>query len=223
MPSRNGLRCLSGYQFKESSLLKRALTHRSFGPDNNERLEFLGDSVFGMVVSNLLYRRFPHAEEGQLTRMRARLVRRESLERIARRYHLGESLVLGSGALRSGGSNQASILADALEALIGAIYLDAGLTQTETFIESLFGEDLSQIDPQDLAKDPKTTLQEFLQERGLPLPTYCVKIIEGEAHQPRFLVDCLLGDRNSVYKGEGSSRRSAEQDAAKRALEEITG
>ena len=174
-------------------------------------------------MSNLLYRRFPHAEEGQLTRMRARLVRRESLERIARRYHLGESLVLGPGALRSGGSNQASILADALEALIGAVYLDAGLAQTEVLIESLFGEDLSQIDPEDLTKDPKTTLQEHLQENGLPLPRYCVKVIEGEAHQPRFLVDCLLGDRNSVYRGEGSSRRSAEQDAAKRALEEITG
>ena len=223
MPSQTSLQFLAGYRFKEASLLARALTHRSFGSDNNERLEFLGDSVLGMVVSTLLYRRFPEAEEGQLTRMRARLVRKESLDRIARRYRLGEALSLGPGALRSGGSNQASILADALEALIGAFYLDAGLAQTETMIESLLGEELSKIDPQDLAKDPKTTLQEHLQDKGLPLPRYCVKTVTGEAHQPRFQVDCVLGNQDFCFQGEGSSRRSAEQDAARRALEELSG
>ena len=223
MPSQTSLQFLAGYRFKEASLLARALTHRSFGSDNNERLEFLGDSVLGMVVSTLLYRRFPEAEEGQLTRMRARLVRKESLDRIARRYQLGEALSLGPGALRSGGSNQASILADALEALIGAFYLDAGLAQTETMIESLLGEELSKIDPQDLAKDPKTTLQEHLQDKGLPLPRYRVKTVTGEAHQPRFQVECVLGNQDFCFQGEGSSRRSAEQDAARRALEELSG
>jgi len=223
MPSQARLQLLSGYRFKEASLLARALTHRSFGSDNNERLEFLGDSVLGMVVSTLLYRRFPDAEEGQLTRMRARLVRKESLDRIARRHQLGESLALGSGVLRSGGSNQASILADALEALIGAVYLDAGLTQTESIIESLLSEELSEIDPLDLAKDPKTTLQELLQDKGLSLPRYRVTAVTGEAHQPRFQVECVLDDRGCCVQGEGSSRRSAEQDAAMRALDELSG
>ena len=166
-----------GHHFLDSTLLDRALTHRSFSAFNNERLEFLGDSVLGAIVSTILYRLYTDSEEGELTRMRAQIVKKNTLAQIARRLQLGNYLKLGGSAAKGGGTEIDSILADALEALIGAVYLDAGLEQAQITVEAVFEEELSSIDPERTAKDPKTELQELLQSRGLLLPKYKVENI----------------------------------------------
>lgn len=210
-----------GHSFADEALLRQALTHRSAGRNNNERLEFLGDAVLGFVTAELLYQRFHTATEGQLTRMRAALVRRETLAEIARELELGPSLVLGEGELKSGGRNRKSILADCLEALIGAVYLDSGMSAARTLIEKLLGERLDVMDPRDAAKDAKTRLQEHLQSLQMPLPDYSVTDVEGEGHDQSFHVVCELKGLGLATRGSAGSRRKAEQMAAARALEEL--
>ena len=207
-----------GYHFLDSRLLDRALTHRSFSAFNNERLEFLGDSVLGVIVSAILYRLYSDSEEGELTRMRAQVVKKDTLAHIARRLQLGNYLKLGGSASKGGGTDNDSILADALESLIGAVYLDAGLEQAQNSVEEIFEEEFNVIDPGRTAKDPKTELQELLQSKGLLLPKYKVESISGSSHEPDFVVSCYVEDNHLVQTGTGSSRKSAEQAAAKKLL-----
>jgi ribonuclease-3 len=207
------------YRFRDPRLLARALTHRSLGPDNNERLEFLGDSVLGFVISDLLFTRNPAASEGRLTRMRAALVRRDTLAAIARELELGPSLRLGSGELKSGGHDRASILADAYEALVGAIYIDGGAGAAREFIERTMGDRFDEIRERTSLKDPKTLLQELLQKRGLPVPNYTLVGVSGEAHRQQFQVECAIEGIAGAVRGEGTSRRQAEQRAAEAALD----
>jgi len=206
-----------GFEFSDDTLLHRALTHRSFSPDNNERLEFLGDSVLNLIVSTELYRRFHDLSEGELTRLRAMLVREGTLADIARSIELGEFLRLGGGELKSGGFDRDSILADAFEALLGAIYSDGGLDAVTRVILQLFAKRLESLDSSKVPKDSKTELQEELQKLGRPLPVYELRSIEGEPHAQQFFVDCIV-DNMPVVSGEGSSRRNAEQDAAAKML-----
>jgi len=206
-----------GFEFSDDTLLHRALTHRSFSPDNNERLEFLGDSVLNLIVSTELYRRFHDLSEGELTRLRAMLVREGTLADIARSIELGEFLRLGGGELKSGGFDRDSILADAFEALLGAIYSDGGLDAVTRVILQLFAKRLESLDSSKVPKDSKTELQEELQKLGRPLPVYELRSIEGEPHAQQFFVDCIV-DSMPVVSGEGSSRRNAEQDAAAKML-----
>lgn len=212
-----------GYSFEDAGLLDQALTHRSLGSHNNERLEFLGDALLGFVVAQLLYESEPGAHEGRLTRLRARLVRRETLAAIARDLQLGAVLRLGPGELKSGGRRRDSILADAFEALIGAIYLDADLASCRAVLESLYRERLADATREAGLKDAKTRLQEALQGRGLGLPRYVVVKREGAAHDQRFTVECQLDAVTTAVTGTGTSRRKAEQDAASRALEALDG
>lgn len=209
---------LLGYTFKNDKLLQRALTHRSFSADHNERLEFLGDSVLGLAVSDWLYNRLQDAPEGDLSRMRANLVRQESLYGVALQLGLAQGLRLGEGELRSGGLQRASILADALEATIGAIYLDAGYEAAQKVVNHLFAQVDLNSNKLVAAKDPKTELQEWLQARKMPLPMYEVERIEGAAHQQTFHVVCMMESLQLRRTGQGSSRRAAEQEAARLAL-----
>ena len=206
------------YRFHDVTLVEQALTHRSVGHRNNERLEFLGDAVLGCVIAEELYRRFPGASEGDLTRLRATLVKGESLSEIGRELSLGDYVRLGSGELKSGGFRRDSILACAVEALIGAAYLDGGYTAAGTLIRSLYQERLESVSPEDELKDPKTRLQEFLQSRKLPLPSYELVKVEGEAHDQTFYVECIAEMLKERISGHGSSRRKAEQSAAKKML-----
>lgn len=208
-----------GYSFRDAQLLARALTHRSKGSANYERLEFLGDSILSFVVADALYDRFPRLSEGELTRLRASLVRRETLAGVARELGLGEHLELGGGELKSGGFDRNSILADALEALFGAIYKDSGLEDVRTVVLGLFRPVLERIDPDAILKDPKTRLQECLQRRALPTPSYEVLTVSGEPHQQHFVVECRVTGLAGPVRGEGASRRHAEQAAAARACE----
>lgn len=208
-----------GHRFEREELLTQALTHRSFGPCNNERLEFLGDALLGFVIAESLIERFPNVNEGTLSRMRAALVKRESLAQLARELKLGEALRLGPGEIRTGGHERDSILADALEAVFGAIYLDAGFERARSVILGLFASRLEQIDARESGKDPKTRLQEWLQAARRPLPEYQVLAVEGEQHEQTFLVSCQLQDAALVTQGTGSSRRRAEQAAAEQMLE----
>jgi len=210
-----------GHGFGRPESLRQALTHRSFGSPHNERLEFLGDSVLNCAVAGALYQRFPELREGELSRLRANLVRQETLAGIARDLGLGECLRLGEGELKSGGAARPSILADALEAVIGAIYVDAGFDAVRAVVERLFAPAIGNIDPSDAGKDPKTALQEVLQGRHLPLPRYSLLATHGEAHAQEFEVECLIPDLAIRSLGRGSSRRNAEQQAAQRALAEI--
>jgi len=212
-----------GYRFERRDLLLQALTHRSFGTPHNERLEFLGDSVLNCVVAALLFRRFGNLREGDLSRLRANLVRQESLHRIAERIKLGDFLRLGEGELKSGGFRRPSILADALEAVFGAVFLDAGFDVAQTMIETLCADAVAQIDPRDAGKDPKTALQEHLQGRRLSLPVYTLISTRGEAHAQEFEVECLITELDLRTHGIGSSRRSAEQEAARLAVRQLTG
>ncbi|MBW6392156.1 MULTISPECIES: ribonuclease III [Halomonadaceae] len=207
-----------GYSFRDDSLLELAVTHRSFGGQNNERLEFLGDSIVNFVIAEALYERFPQAREGQLSRLRARLVRGQTLAELAREMAFGECLRLGSGEMKSGGHRRDSILADAVEAVLGAIYLDAGMDVARARVLAWYAERLEAIDLQDTQKDPKTRLQEFLQSRQSPLPRYEVVSVEGEAHDQTFTVECHVELLDSHTLGTGSSRRHAEQQAAELAL-----
>ncbi|MGP9823245.1 ribonuclease III [Ectopseudomonas khazarica] len=207
-----------GYSFKDQDLMILALTHRSFAGRNNERLEFLGDAILNFVAGEALFARFPQAREGQLSRLRARLVKGETLAVLARGFELGEYLRLGSGELKSGGFRRESILADALEALIGAIYLDAGMDAArERVLDWLTGE-LDGLTLVDTNKDPKTRLQEFLQSRACELPRYEVVDIQGEPHCRTFMVECQVALLNEKTLGQGGSRRIAEQVAAAAAL-----
>jgi len=212
-----------GYAFNDPGLLDQALTHRSLGPRNNERLEFLGDAILGFVVAELLYEVEPDAHEGRLTRLRAHLVRRETLAAIARDLDVGEALRLGPGELKSGGRGRDSILADACEAIIGAIYLDAGLSPCRRVLETLYRERLARAAAEMGLKDPKTRLQEVLQGRAHGLPQYTVVNLEGAPHDQSFTVECMADGIPHPVTGFGSSRRKAEQDAAHKALEELDG
>jgi ribonuclease-3 len=208
-----------GYQFENPGLLRQALTHRSHSTPHNERLEFLGDGVLNCVIASLLYDRFPRLPEGDLSRLRASLVNQETLSRLAAALDLGNELRLGEGELKSGGFRRPSILADALEALVGSIFLDGGFDRAAETIRTIYAPLLDELDPDRLGKDPKTLLQEYLQGRRLPLPQYHVVSVKGEAHDQHFQVECTIADLEIRASGEGQSRRSAEQSAARRAYE----
>ncbi len=209
------------YQFNDPELLHAALTHRSAGAHNNERLEFLGDSILNFVVASRIFHLRPDYHEGQLTRLRANLVRGETLAEIARDLDLGSLLKLGSGELKSGGFKRASILADALEAVIGAVYLDGGFTAAETTINHLYNDRFNNLPASEPLKDSKTNLQEFLQGRGLGLPEYHLLDSYGEAHAKTFVIGCEIEALGLKVKAQGSSRRKAEQSAAADILERI--
>jgi ribonuclease-3 len=215
------LREALGYGPRDAGLFAAALTHRSAAGPNNERLEFLGDAVLNLVVAHHLYRSFPHATEGDLSRLRARVVSREPLAEVAADLKLGEVLQLGSGELKSGGFRRQSILADALEALCGAIFLDGGLAAAEEVITRLLGPRIAALPDPATLKDAKTRLQEYLQARSLTLPRYEVEGIEGEAHAQTFRVSCEVAALGLRVHGGGPTRRRAEQEAAERMLHEI--
>jgi len=210
-----------GHRFDDARLLSRALTHRSFGADHNERLEFLGDAVLSLVISGLLFERFAGSDEGDLTRVRAHLVREESLHRVALQLALPDVLKLGEGEARGGGAQRASILADALEALIGATFLDGGFDAARTVVDGLFGEIIATTDVASWSKDAKTELQEWLQARRLPVPTYRIAATRGQAHAQTFEVECVVPALNLIEQGVGRSRRVAEQEAARRMLDAL--
>lgn len=210
-----------GYTFVRSDLLTQALTHRSYGAVNNERLEFLGDSVLNCSVARALYDAFPDLPEGSLSRLRANLVRQETLAEIAATLKLGESLRLGEGELKSGGFRRPSILADALESLIGAIFLDAGFATAQGVVHGLFDPLVTRIDPKASGKDAKTELQEILQSQRLPLPDYRLVGTDGEAHDQSFTVECVLSKPTLSTRGVGKSRRAAEQEAARQACVQL--
>ncbi|WGL97519.1 ribonuclease III [Arsenophonus sp. aPb] len=207
-----------GYAFKQIELLKQALTHRSASSGHNERLEFLGDSILSFVIANDLYHRFPKVDEGDMSRMRATLVRGNTLAELAREFDLGECLRLGPGELKSGGFRRESILADTIEALIGSIFLDSDIQTTEQIVLAWYDTRLIEISPGDKQKDPKTRLQEYLQGRHLPLPSYLVVQVRGEAHDQEFTIHCQVSGIKEPVEGVGSSRRKAEQAAAEQAL-----
>jgi len=213
---------LFDYQFKDENLLTLALTHRSMGSKNNERLEFLGDSILGMVISCELFKRFPNEKEGVLTRLRSSLVKGETLSEIAVELNLGEYIQLGSGELKSGGFRRASTLADAVEAILGAIYLDSyvdfGIKRIEEIILNVFSSRINKCEPGGVLKDPKTRLQEYLQAKNLPLPTYSVVSISGKEHQQTFKVSCSIEGSSNHIVATGASRRKAEQAAAEKTL-----
>jgi ribonuclease III len=210
-----------GFVFADEQLLIEALTHRSHGSPHNERLEFLGDSVLNCAIAAELYRRFPKLSEGELSRLRAALVNKNTLHEIARELDLGEAVLLGEGELKSGGHTRPSILADALEAVFGAVYNDAGFDAAAGVVRNLFAAHLDALDPKALAKDPKTLLQEYLQGRKIALPKYTVLEIKGEAHDQTFRVECQIPALNVRGEGLGSSRKNAEQSAAAAAFERI--
>jgi ribonuclease-3 len=211
-----------GYRFKTATLLAQALTHRSHGKLHNERLEFLGDSVLNCAVASMLYARFGRFDEGDLSRLRSNLVKQQALYEIGQSLALGEFLVLGEGERRSGGLRRPSILADTVEAIVGAIFLDSDFAQAATVIEKLYEPVLKSVDPKTLGKDAKTLLQEYLQGRRIPLPVYEVVATHGAAHSQVFEVECSIPKLSVRVSGTGGSRRAAEQAAAKLALESAT-
>ncbi len=210
-----------GHAFKNAALCRAALTHRSAGGDHNERLEFLGDAVLNCSVARLLYDAHPDADEGALSRLRASLVSGETLAQIAGDLQMGEHLRLGSGELRSGGYRRASILADALEAMVGAIFLDSNFDVAAAAVARLVGKRLERLPPAESLKDPKTLLQEALQGRGLGLPVYVLTAASGEPHAQSFTVTCEVPTFGLVAIGEGASRRRAEQLAARKVLDQL--
>lgn len=207
-----------GHAFADPDLLRQALTHRSYGIPHNERLEFVGDAILDCVVALSLYERFPDLAEGDLSRVRAHLVNRDTLAQVARRLGLGAAIRLGEGELRSGGAERPSILADALEAVFGAVFLDAGFAAARRTIDTAFADLLRDADPSTLGKDPKTRLQEWLQAQHLPVPEYAIVAATGEAHAQQFAVECRIPALSIVAAGTGGTRRAAEQDAALQAL-----
>ena len=207
-----------GYRFTQSALLLRALTHRSYSADHNERLEFLGDAVLQTAVSALLFERFAGSDEGDLTRVRAHLVREDSLHRLALALALPEVVRLSDGEARGGGAQRASILADALEAVIGAAYLDGGFAPAQAIVQRLFGETIATTEVDSWSKDAKTELQEWLQARKLPVPAYRIVATRGQAHAQTFDLECAVAPLGLTEHGEGKSRRVAEQEAARRML-----
>lgn len=210
-----------GHDFSEPRLLQSALTHRSYGQDNNERLEFLGDSVLNCAVARFLFEYFPELPEGDLSRLRSNLVNQQTLFTLAQQLHLGNHLKLGEGERKNAGFRRPSILADAMEALIGAVFLDGGFEAAAEVVLRLYVPYISNVDLRTLGKDPKTLLQEFLQGRKFPLPKYSVVEIQGEAHAQTFRVKCEIARLGMHTFGEGSSRRAAEQAAAESAYERL--
>ena len=207
-----------GYRFVDESLLQQALTHRSYGVDHNERLEFLGDAVLSLAVSSLLYERFSGSPEGDLTRVRAHLVREDTLHGLALAIGLPELLRLSDGEARGGGAKRPSILADATEALIGAVFVEGGFDAALSVLRKLYGETIDATEVDSWAKDAKTELQEWLQARKLPVPAYRIVATRGEKHAQTFDVECAVGTLGLTENGEGRSRRAAEQEAAARML-----
>ena len=210
-----------GYTFNNEPLLLEALTHRSAGSHNNERLEFLGDGILNFVIADVLFRMHPDMREGDLSRLRASLVNGNTLAEISREINLGEYMRLGSGELKSGGFRRASILADALESMLGAVYCDSDFETCQALILRLFDNKLNNLPHVDTLKDPKTRLQELLQSRQIPLPAYEVIEVTGKTHAQTFRVECRINELDYVAEGEGSSRRKAEQLAAEKAFEAI--
>jgi ribonuclease-3 len=210
-----------GHAFARPDLLAQALTHRSYGARHNERLEFVGDAVLNCVVASALFDRFPDLPEGDLSRVRAGLVNRDTLADVARRLGVGEALRVGEGELRSGGTERPSILADALEAVFGAVFVDAGYEAARAAVERVFADVLSEADPHLLGKDAKTKLQEWLQGRKLPVPDYRVVEVGGEQHAQTFTAECAIPALGIATQGSGSSRRAAEQAAADAAYAEV--
>ncbi|CAL4321549.1 Ribonuclease 3 [Buchnera aphidicola (Eriosoma lanigerum)] len=207
-----------GYTFIQKEILKQALTHRSANSKHNERLEFLGDSILSFVIANALYHDFPYVNEGDMSRMRATLVRGNTLAELAYEFDLGECLQLGQGEIKSGGECRESILANTIEAIIGGIFLDSNIKTIESLILKWYKKRLKKISPGDTQKDPKTRLQEYLQSKRLPLPSYIVMKVYGEAHDQIFTIHCIITGVHEHLVGIGSSRRKAEQSAAQHAL-----
>ena len=213
---------LTGYQFKQPELLEQALTHRSYSRStNNERLEFLGDSILNLIISNHIYHRFGDSDEGDLSRIRASLVKADTLADVARNIDLGEFIYLGGGELKSGGHRRSSILSDALEAVIAAVYLDSDYQQTEVMLLRLFQPQLENLSAASNLKDPKTQLQEYLQARQIDLPDYEVEKTTGKSHDQVFTVRCEVLKLELKQNGTGSSRKKAEQQAAKKLLKTL--
>jgi len=209
------------YKFKDDNLLALAMTHRSHSGKNNERLEFLGDSILNFVVADLLFKKFNDLDEGDLSRLRSQLVKEEPLSKLGNGLKIGDFLNLGVGELKSSGWRRPSILADAFEALIGAIFIDGGMKSAYKFIEDSYADLIEKINPKEIYKDPKTILQEFLQAQKVPLPSYEVINVEGEAHNQLFTVTCVVPKFDVKVEGGGRSRKIAEQEAAKEAMATI--
>jgi len=210
-----------GHVFRRPELLAHALTHRSHGATHNERLEFVGDAVLNCVVAALLFERFPALPEGELSRVRASLVNRDTLARLARELALGAEIRLGEGEVRSGGGERPSILADALEAVFGAVFVDAGFDAARAIVERVYAAEFVDLDPAALGKDPKTRLQEWLQARRIAVPEYAVTGVDGEAHAQTFTIECRVPALAIVAAGTGTNRRAAEQDAAAEAFARV--
>lgn len=208
-----------GYRYAQPELLRRALTHRSWGAEHNERLEFLGDAVLSLAVSSLLYERHGASDEGDLTRVRAHLVREDSLHRVALALELPEVLRMSEGELRGGGAQRPSLLADAVEAVIGAVFLDGGFAAAQALVQRLFGEVIQATEAESWSKDAKTELQEWLQARRVAVPAYRITATRGQAHAQTFEVECQVAALGLSERGEGKSRRNAEQEAARRLLD----
>ncbi len=221
MTMQYGFLRLIGHQFAQPELLTQALTHRSYGPLNNERLEFLGDGVLNFIIAHQLYLRYPSLSEGDLSRLRAYLVKEPTLCEIANRLNLGECLRLGEGELKNAGWRRPSVLADAIEAIVGAVFMDAGFAAAEAVVLRLFESLFAEIDPKAIGKDAKSQLQEHLQGRKMDLPQYKVVDIQGEAHCQIFHVSCEIAKLSIKTQGQGNSRRVAEQQAAQLAFQAL--
>ena len=206
------------YKFQDEILLETALTHRSFGHGNNERLEYLGDAALGFIIADAIFQKFPQATEGELTRLRSFLVKGETLAKLGRELDLGDYIKLGPGEMKSGGWRRDSIIANTLEAIIGAVYLDADMEVCRKCVISIYHQLLANVSPDKLSKDPKTSLQELLQSRRLELPTYHVISETGDAHERLFNVECIIIEPYISVQAEGRSKRLAEQSAAEKAL-----
>ncbi|MDP2006351.1 MAG: ribonuclease III [Rubrivivax sp.] len=220
-PALQALQQRLGYTYAQPELLRRALTHRSWGAEHNERLEFLGDTVLSLAISSLLFERFGGSDEGDLTRVRAHLVREDSLHRVALMLGLPEVLRMSEGEARGGGAQRPSILADAVEALIGAAFLDGGYDPAHALVQRLFGEVIQDTEAESWTKDAKTELQEWLQARRVAVPAYRITATRGQAHAQTFEVECAVAALGLTESGEGRSRRSAEQEAARRMLDAL--
>lgn len=214
----NKLQKKLGYIFIQQDILYQALTHRSANIQHNERLEFLGDSILSFVIAHILYRNFPSINEGDMSRMRAQLVKENTLAKIAHKFKLGKYLTLGQGELKSGGFKRASILANTLEALIGSIFLDSNIKIVEKLILTWYKKKLKNINPENTKKDSKTRLQEYLQSKHLPLPEYCIVQVYGEAHNQKFTIQCHINEIKDELMGMGVSKKKAEQNSAYQAL-----
>lgn len=210
-----------GYKFKDASLLQLAFTHRSYAKKNNERLEFLGDSILNCTIAAELYLRYSDIPEGDLSRLRASLVDKDTLALLGKKYDVGQYILLGGGELKTGGWRRESILADVMEAIFGAVYLDSGVVAAQLFITTIYSEILSDVPDVSELKDPKTRLQEFLQSQKLPIPIYSIVSVSGKSHEQRFTVECSVPEYNLNIQALGTSRRKAEQSAAKIVLEKL--